>query len=181
MRQEASISAGDRQALSPALSSNGEGIPLLSRLLTRILTNLDVVALYADLECIDGQARVVDPFAVSNAKPPGMPGANNDAVDVEIASTERRSHVGTQIVDCMIFSVVEENGDEPVANLKRPPFSLGNRALPGHGDVFGADWSGFSHAMQRQLVVESGASRMRRDADSAETYGSVRASWPGLL
>ncbi len=96
--------------------------------------DLDVVAHDADFECVDGKTRVVGPFAVLNAEAPGVPWAGNDTLLVEITGTERRAHVGTEVVDCEVVATLMEYCHQSLANLKRAALAFGNGAHFGDGD-----------------------------------------------
>jgi hypothetical protein len=86
--------------------------------------DLDFVSDYAHLKRVDSKPRIVGPFAVANAEPPGVPGTSHNALLIQIAAAERSAHVRTQIVDRVILAVVEKHRNEPIAELKRPALSI---------------------------------------------------------
>jgi len=49
-----------------------------------------------------------------------------DAVD--IAGSERRSHVRAAVIDREVLSIAQKNGDHATMKGKGPPFAFGNRA-----------------------------------------------------
>lgn len=86
--------------------------------------HLDFVAGDADFECVDGESRIVGPFAVADAKAPGVPRAGDYAFVVEVARSERSAHVGAEVVDREVFAVPEKYRDKTFANLERLAFAL---------------------------------------------------------
>ncbi len=102
--------------------------------LTRCQADLNFVACDADFERVDGQSRVVGPFAVADAESPGVPRARDNALLVQVARTQRCAHVGAQVVDCEVLTVFEKHRDEALADLERLALPFGNRAHLGYGD-----------------------------------------------
>jgi len=90
--------------------------------------DLDFVVDDADVELVDGEAGVVDPFAVVNAESPSVPGAGDGALFVQVSGTERRAHVGAEVVDREVAAVLMEHGDETFTDLERTAFALGDIA-----------------------------------------------------
>ena len=80
--------------------------------------DLDFVADDADFECVDAEPRIVGPFAVLDAKSPGVPRAGDDSFFVEIAGAERCAHVRAEVVDREVVAVLVKHGDQAFADLK---------------------------------------------------------------
>src|SRR5689334_12180926 len=60
--------------------------------------DLDLVSLDFHLEGVDLDSRVIAPFAVVNAEPPGVPGAGHDSL-LHVAAGQRRAHVRAKVVN----------------------------------------------------------------------------------
>jgi hypothetical protein len=96
--------------------------------------HLYFVSGYTDSESIDRKSRVVGPFAVADAKPPGVPRARDYALIVQIARPERRAHVGAQVVDREVLAIPEKYRDKTFTNLERLALAFGDRADFGDGN-----------------------------------------------
>lgn len=79
--------------------------------------------------------RVIEPRSRLDAESPSVPGAR-DAVVLDVASSQRGSHVWTEVVDRGVFSLYEEDRDHLAVDAKRPAFPFGNVADMSHGLKF---------------------------------------------
>ena len=92
---------------------------------------LDFAVFDANGIATDLDARVVGPGAVGESKAPGVPGAGDDAL-LDIAAAERGAHVGANIVNGEILSLVVKDGDELAGDLNGSTLSLRQLVRPAH-------------------------------------------------
>lgn len=97
-------------------------------------TYLNLVPFDANFERLDFEftCRVVEPTAVFDAEPPGVPRAG-DAISFEITLGERRALVGATIVDRRVFAADIKHGDNDAVHFIGTAFPFGNVAGPGDG------------------------------------------------
>lgn len=62
------------------------------------LSHQDIIPFDFDFEAIDFRTGIVFPGSVFDTEPPGVPGAGHRVI-FDVAFGQRRSHVGTEIVD----------------------------------------------------------------------------------
>src|SRR5262249_34332123 len=92
----------------------------------RSLANLDLVTDDSNGECFGSNLGlgIVHPQAIADAELPGVPGAN-DIVAIDIPVSQRCPHMRATIVDGVVVSIPQEDGNHPAIYRKCPalPFS----------------------------------------------------------
>src|SRR5262249_19220116 len=89
--------------------------------------HLHILSYYSHLEGIDFNLGVIAPFAIVNAKPPGMPRASHDSC-VHVASCQRGPHVWTKVINRRKLSALVKQGHHPTIHGKRLTLALRNVA-----------------------------------------------------
>jgi hypothetical protein len=97
--------------------------------------NLDIVSLDPHLEGVDLDSRVVAPFAVVDAEPPGVPGTGDDSL-LDVAAGQRRAHVRAEIVDGKERTSLVEYRHHPTVDSEGAAGTFGNVANLGDGREF---------------------------------------------
>jgi hypothetical protein len=82
-----------------------------------------VIAFDFDIETVDLGSWIVFPRSVLDAEPPGVPGTG-DGILFEVSLGQRRSHVGTEIIDRMPRVALAKNGHHPAINRHRAALTI---------------------------------------------------------